>query len=264
MSYRPEKYWGGLLEDDDLSRTGHADLPIVFNRWLYRNGQRNLDGFLAKRGLAVPARVFDAGAGTGFWVDHWLQRGARRVDGCDLVPAAVERLARRQVGDFSVADLSDGPPTASSYPLVSAMNVLLHITADDAFDRALGALAALVEPGGHLLLAEPAVTDARRATPFDPATHARVRHVDRYDPAGLQLVAVAPTAVVGADPIEGSRLWGLTWRLATGVARRGERPAAVAGRSIYVADAVLMRGPWRSTGKFFLFRRPALGGPARA
>lgn len=256
MGYRPDRYWGGLLEEDDLSRTGYADLPLTFNRWLYRNGQRNLDAFLAKQGLAVPERVFDAGAGTGFWVEHWLARGARRVDGCDLVPAAVERLARRQVGDFSVADLADGAPTGSSYRLVSAMNVLLHITADDAFARALGGLAAMVEPGGHLLLAEPAVRDERRAARLDPASHSRVRHVDAYQAPGLELVDIAPTAVVGADPIEGSRLWGFAWRLATRVARRGDRFGAAAGRSIYTLDQVLMRGPWAPTGKFLLFRRP--------
>lgn len=255
MGYRPDRYWGGLLQEDDLSRTGYADLPLAFNRWLYRNGQRNLDAFMARQGVTVPDRVFDAGAGTGFWVDHWLARGARRVDGCDLVPAAVERLGRREVGDFSVADLADGAPTGSSYLLVSAMNVLLHITADDGFARALDGLAGMVAPGGHLLLAEPAVRDARRAAPFDPATHARVRHVDAYQPRGLVLVAIAPTAVVGADPIEGSRLWGLAWRLATRVAHRGDRLGAAAGRSIFILDPLLMRGPWAPTGKFLLFRR---------
>jgi SAM-dependent methyltransferase len=255
MGYRPDSYWGGLLEDDDLSRTGYADMPLEFNRWLYRNGQRNLDAFMRTQGVRVPERVFDAGAGTGFWVDHWLARGAKRVDGCDLVPAAVMRLAARQVGDFAIADLADGPPTRSSYPLVSAMNVLLHITSDDAFSRALDGLASMVEPGGHLLLAEPAVHDARRATPFDPATHARVRHLDAYHAPGLELVAVAPTAVIGADPIEGSRVWGHVWRLATRVAGRGTRLGAVAGRAIYVLDPLLMRGPWAPTGKFLLFRR---------
>jgi SAM-dependent methyltransferase len=252
--YRPDEYWGALLERDDLSRTGHAELPVAFNAWLYRNGARNLDRFLAAHGVAVPARVFDAGIGNGYWVSHWLRRGAERVDGCDLVPAAVARISERfPGGHFEVANLEHGPPTTARYPLVSAMNVLLHITTDDGFTRALESLAALVEPGGRLLLAEPAVRDTRRATPYRPDVHARVRHLSAYAPPGMRLVAVGPTAVLGADPIEGTAIWGRVWNLLRIAARRGSLVGEAAGRLPYLLDPLLIRAGRAPTGKFLLF-----------
>ncbi len=253
--YEPDDYWGSLLEHDGLRVTGHAELASSFNAWLYRNGQRNLDRFLRRTLRAIPDRVFDAGVGTGFWVEHWYARGAEVVDGCDLVPEAVARVQRRLRGSFRVANLADGAPTTETYPLVSAMNVLLHITDDAAFERALGGLAGMVADDGHLLIADAAVVDPKHATPYDPQVHARIRCLTAYRPPGLVLRAWAPTAVVGADPIEGSRLWRTLWRVLSAAARRGEVAGAVAGASAYGADTLLMRTGWAPSGKFLLFAR---------
>ena len=87
-----------------------------------------------------------------------------QVDGCDLVPSAVDQL---RVADpdaqFWVADASspDGilaqseGLAAESYDLVTATSVLLHVTEDESFAQALKNVAAAVKPGGHLLLVEP-------------------------------------------------------------------------------------------------------------
>lgn len=254
--YRPSDYWTSQFEHEGLRATGHTELAASFNAWLYRNGQRNLDRFLRRFFQQTQQRVFDAGIGTGFWVDHWYARGADLVDGCDLVPEAVARLQARRKGSFSVANLADGAPTSATYPLVSAMNVLLHITSDAAFARALAGLAEMVEPGGHLLIADAAVRDANNATPYDPHVHARVRSLRSYSPPGLSLQAWAPTTVIGADPIEGSRVWKASWRVLRALSRRGEVPGALAGRWVYAVDPVLMRAGWSPSGKFLLFAKP--------
>ena len=253
--YRPGDYWASLLEHDDLRATGHSELASSFNGWLYRNGRRNLDRFLRTTLNHAPRRVFDAGVGTGFWVNHWYARGADVVDGCDIVPDAVARIRARRPGTFNVANLADGAPSEKRYPLVSAMNVLLHITDDAAFERALEGLAAMVDDGGQLLIADAAVRDGSRATPFDSSTHARVRSLGAYAPPGLSLTAWGPTTVIGADPIEGSRLWRATWRVLRALARRGETAGAIAGMTVYAIDPLLMRGGWSPSGKFLLFTR---------
>ena len=97
MPYTPIDYWARLHERDDLSAVGQSGLPTAMNRWLYRALDRNVAAFLRRHGLSdpFPDRVFDVGAGIGFWVDAWHRRGAIRVDGCDLVPDAVTRLNER-------------------------------------------------------------------------------------------------------------------------------------------------------------------------
>ena len=254
-NYVPADYWARLHDRDDLSAVGQSALPAAFNSWLYRNGARNLRRFLSKRLRKAPATVYDAGAGTGYWVDFWMNRGAR-VDGSDLVETAVRRLAKRFAGEFDVLDITAGAPQRT-YELVSCMNVLLHVLDDTAFERALSNLAGAVAPGGYLLLAEPiARTEA-------VGHQSRVRSINRYtEPlgrVGLRLRAIGGTSVIGADPIETSHrlypVWKFIWRLNSWVARRSQATAVLAGAVIYVLDPGLLAMGFSPSGKFALFQR---------
>jgi 2-polyprenyl-3-methyl-5-hydroxy-6-metoxy-1,4-benzoquinol methylase len=255
--YIPQEHWENLHAREDLSAVGQSGLPAGFNAWLYRNGARNLNRFLASYLRRDPDTVYDVGAGTGYWVAYWLHRGAARVDGSDLVETAVRRLSSRFPGDFTVLDISSGSPTAR-YDLVSCMNVLLHIVDEAAFEQALRHLAGAVAPGGALLLADPMASRE-----WAGAT-SRVRPIDRYTTqlaaAGLQLRATAGTTVVGADPIERAArlypLWRLWWSAASGLARRSRFASAVVGRMIYAVDPTLLRLGLEPSGKFALFERP--------
>lgn len=255
--YVPQEYWETLHSREDLSAVGQSGLPAGFNTWLYKNGARNLDRFLARNLREHPKSVYDVGAGTGYWVEYWLRRGAARVDGSDLVEAAVRRLSSRFPGDFAVLDISAGSPTAE-YELVSCMNVLLHVTDEAAFDQALRHLAGAVAPGGALLLADPV------ASREWAGTTSRVRAIERYTTnlvaAGLQLRATAGTTVIGADPIERAArlysLWRLWWSVASGLARRSRVATALVGRFIYAVDPTLLRFGLKPSGKFVLFERP--------
>jgi len=272
MPYDPDAYWRTLHERDDLSAVGQSALPVALNMWLYRALARNLRRFVRRHGLdrPPPPRAFDVGSGTGFWVGFWHERGVWQVDGCDLVPAAVERLNARfgPRGDrFTVADIVDGSGLPiDPYPLVSVMNVLLHVTSDDAFHRALGNVARLVAPGGHLLLVEPILRDASYARPATADQHSRARPLADYrDPlvaAGLELVDLAPAVALANNPIEaGSRpayaRYAGWWRWVARQAKRGPRRAAAVGLVVALADRVAMTTGVAPSSKIALFRRPA-------
>jgi SAM-dependent methyltransferase len=254
--YIPQEYWDSLHGRNDLSAVGQSGLPAHFNAWLYRNGARNLDGFLARSLIGRPASVYDVGAGTGYWVAYWIRRGAR-VAGSDLVETAVSRLSERLVGDFTVLDISARAPSGQ-YELVSCMNVLLHITDDAAFERALTHLATAVAPGGWLLIADP-IADREWA-----GTTSRARRLERYEvplaAAGLKLRAVAGTTVIGANPIERSArlhpIWRAWWGGASGIARRSRTLSDLLGRLIYAVDPMLLKLGLAPSGKFALFERP--------
>src|SRR5207245_4500777 len=158
----------------------------------------------------VTARVFDVGSGTGFWVKFWLDRGATTIDGCDLVPAAVERLSIRFGSTgcrFSVADISDPAGIAAeTYDLVNCPNVLLHVTDDDRFRQALANVAALVAPGGTLLLVDPILLHDEFLRPATPDQQSRARPLGTYraplEAAGLRLEALEAATAIGNNPIE--------------------------------------------------------------
>ena len=214
MPYTPSQYWSRLHDRRDLSAVGQSGLPSTMNAQLYRILARNLRRFLRTHGLErVGPSVFEVGAGSGYWFELWHELGAERIDGCDLVPAAVEDLNNRfgNAGQFRVADIGNDALGPETYDFVACMNVLLHLTDDVKFDHALDSIARLVRPGGKLLLTEPILYHDQFARPYDPELSSRARPLRRYrDPLeklGLKLQAVAAGTAIGNNPIEARSRW---------------------------------------------------------
>lgn len=275
MSYDPSEHWARLHERGDLSSVGQSALPADLNHWLYRALERRVRWFVRRHHLLDgDPTVFDVGAGTGYWVRVWHELGAARVDGCDLVQAAADRLNARFAahGDrFVAADVGAAEPDlpATHYALVSVMNVLLHITDDAAFERALANVAGLVGPGGALLLVEPILLDATYERPPKEGATSRARTLAAYrDPllaAGLELVEVAGAVAMANNPIEaGSRTaherYGRWWKW---VARRAKTsPGSIRwlGPLMLALDRVALAAGAAPSSKIALFRRPRSGG----
>jgi SAM-dependent methyltransferase len=271
MSYDPRDHWSRLHARGDLSSVGQSGLPADLNSWLYRALERRVRWFARRHNLLDGvSTAFDVGAGTGYWVRVWHDLGVPRVDGCDLVPEAVERLADAfgVRGDrFYAADIGapDGGLPAERYDLVSVMNVLLHLTDDAAFERALANLAALVAPGGRMVLVEPILLDASYERPPTPTQTSRARSFAAYrDPllaAGLELVELRGAVAMANNPIEaGSRsaydryLRGWKW-----VARRAKSsPQSIRwlGPLMLGLDRAALALGAAPSSKIVLFRRP--------
>ncbi len=271
MSYDPRDHWSRLHARGDLSSVGQSGLPADLNSWLYRALERRVRWFIRRHhALDGVTSAFDVGSGTGYWVRVWHELGVRRVDGCDLVPAAVAQLegAFAARGDrFYSADIGamDSGLPADRYGLVSVMNVLLHLTDDAAFERALGNLAALVAPGGRLILVEPILLDATYERPATPTQTSRARAWAAYrNPllaAGLELVELRGAVAMANNPIEGgSRAaydrylrW---WRW---VARRAKTsPGSIRwiGPLMLAIDRIVLAFGAAPSSKIVLFRRP--------
>ncbi len=151
--------------------------------------------------------VLEVGAGLGEFASQFS--GLSRHVVTDVDPEAVqlmaERFADRPEVEARQLDLAHGPydvqPRVST---VVAINVLEHIEADS---DALRSLAAIVEPGGSIVLWVPAYQQLYGD--FDR----RVGHVRRYTPATLR------SAIVGAGLTPGevkpvNLLGGVAWWLA--------------------------------------------------
>jgi SAM-dependent methyltransferase len=268
--YDPKAYWARLHEEGSLRSVGQSGLPVELNAWLYRALERNLRSFLRRYGLTrpPPRRVYEVGAGTGYWTPFWHHLGAERVDGCDLAEAAIDRLRERfPGGTFVAGDIAESGviPADGSYDLVTVFNVLLHIMDEERFAEAARNLAAAVAPGGHVLLVEPALFLAESVRPLRPNASSTARPLERYrdvlETAGLEFVVGEASTTVANNPIEqglahiGRFQW--SWKTAVKNARKGPRRAALVGRILYFIDRPLMRTGVAPSGKILLFRRPA-------
>ena len=279
MAYDPRDHWARLHARGDLSSVGQSGLPAGLNAWLYRALERRVRWFVRRhRALGGVGAVFDVGSGTGYWVRIWHDLGAPTVDGCDLVPAAVERLEAEfgPLGDrFVAADIGATRPNlpAGPYGFVSVMNVLLHLTDDEAFRRALASIAALVGPGGTLLLVEPILLDPTWERPVGNTQTSRARALAAYrDPllaAGLELVDLRGAVALANNPIEaGSRTaydrFGRWWRWVARRAKRSPGSMRWLGPLMLALDRVALAAGAAPSSKIALFRRPDVPGPGSA
>ncbi|MEP7028697.1 MAG: class I SAM-dependent methyltransferase [Candidatus Eisenbacteria bacterium] len=193
-NFDARRFWQDTLSRDfDLKGTGHPGMSAAYNERCYRLRGFVLDQVLAKHRVPVAGReVLDAGCGSGFFVEHFLERGAT-VTGVDLTDVAVERLGGRfPQARFQVGDLSTWRPDRP-YDLVSCFDVLFHIVDDDAWDAAMTNLADAVKPGGWLVFTEHFPNEVAGGQ----AVHNKSRGREAYETAlmarGLAVHAERPT-----------------------------------------------------------------------
>jgi SAM-dependent methyltransferase len=151
-------YWESLHNRSyGLTSVGYICVGRPFNAWMYRVRRRV---FRKTVRAFVPARdpeILDIGSGTGFYLDRWRELGFRRISGSDVSKMAVERLRERYPSlDLDQFDIGEEPAgvVQRQFDIVSIIDVLFHITSDRKYEQAFANLAALVKPGGILVLSE--------------------------------------------------------------------------------------------------------------
>jgi glycogen synthase len=269
--YDAKDYWSRLHARQELSAVGQSALPDDLNVWLYRVLERNVRRFVARRGVLDEVdAAFDVGVGSGYWVRVWHDLGVPRVDGCDLVPDAVARVAATfgARGDaFVTADVSsiDSGLPDRQYGFVSVMNVLLHVTDDDSFRQALANVARLVRPGGFLLLVEPVLLDPAYGRDVRPEQHSRARPLAAYgDPllaAGLELITLRGAVALANNPIEARspaayRRYQRWWAWVARTAKTEPNRIRRLGTLIVILDRAALLAGAAPSSKILLLRRP--------
>lgn len=155
--YDREKFWADRYRNIDITKSGHVDLPVAYNRWLYRRKKERLLKGLRKAGFDERgSSVLEIATGTGVYVEMWKQLNVKKLVGIDISQAATDALrARFSEYEFHKRDLSTPDLAAdvgSDFDLVTAVDMLYHIVDDHEFPVALENLAATVKPGGYLAI----------------------------------------------------------------------------------------------------------------
>ena len=128
-----------------------AMLDVDEHHWWYRGRRAIVDAELARIPLPTPARILDAGCGSGRMLEELVRYG--QVSGLELDPRAAEVARARGHGEVQVARLERLPWAEHSFDLITCLDVLEH-TPDDR--QTLTELRRVCAVGGWLLLTVPA------------------------------------------------------------------------------------------------------------
>lgn len=242
--YEAQSYWKQRLERDfSLVGVGYRSFGAAFNRWQYRAYLRNLEWAQERFGFNLGRdSILECGLGTGFFLDYYERLGNKNFSGVDLTEISVENARKRFPGrTFRQGDISDPAlDLGAQFDLVTAFAVLLHITDDAAFGRAMKNLCHHCKT--WLLISDP--FPRRRHDP-GVATHNVIRSYGEYEAAlsanGFEIAGVVPIFALLAPPRADARLWFWTWSVVLRVLTVTEFTGNLAGACFYWLDGVLIR-----------------------
>jgi len=163
-----------------------AMLEVDEHHWWYRGRRAVVAAELARLPIRRPARVLDAGCGSGRMLLELQRYGD--VSGIELDEDAAACACRRGPFDVRIGRLEEMPWPDSSFELITCLDVIEH-TPDDT--RTLRELRRVCRPGGWLLATVPAYQALWSR--HDEANH----HYRRYDRASLTGAAMAAGWRVG-------------------------------------------------------------------
>jgi SAM-dependent methyltransferase len=161
--------------DRDYERQTHE---AEDRHWWYRGRRTVLDGVIAQLGLPKPARILDAGCGSGRNMVELARLGT--VTGIELSPTSVAIARERGCGEVIEGSVLELPFDGDSFDLAVSLDVIEHLEDDLA---ALRELRRAVAPGGVLLVTVPAYQWLWSG--HDVVNH----HHRRYTRSSLQRVA---------------------------------------------------------------------------
>ncbi len=154
-----------------------AMLATDERHWWFRGRRRIIRAELDRLELPRPARLLDAGCGSGRTLDELRDYGV--VEGLELDPQAAQ-MARARGHRVHTGRIEELPWAAGEFDVVTCLDVLEH-TADDL--RTLRELRRVTRQGGYLLLTVPAYQMLWSA--YDIECH----HYRRYQLRTLRRVA---------------------------------------------------------------------------
>ena len=215
MAFDARTYWETHhARGMTLDTVGWTGLGRAFNGWMYAV-RRHVFKRVVPRAIAITAdaRVLDVGSGTGFYLRLWRELGVRRIEGSDMSERAVDALrAANPEVTVHVLDIGGETPAlpAGGYDVVSAMDMLFHIVDDAAYRRAIANLAALVRPGGHVVLTEN-LLDGRVEKAPAQTSRSEEEILGLLGEAGLEPVTCAPDFVLLNGPVDSTNRWLHGW-----------------------------------------------------
>jgi 2-polyprenyl-3-methyl-5-hydroxy-6-metoxy-1,4-benzoquinol methylase len=242
-----KSYWEGRLASNwGLQGVGYLGLGVRYNKWLYAVRREILRRHLSDLAIKLSdANVLDIGSGTGFWLEQWKSLGVRSLRGTDIAAVAVERLKKTfadlDVTQLDIAENLEDRGWGQSFEIVSAFDVLFHITDENRFRRAIENISSVLKLGGYLFFSENFVHSAARRS--DHQVSRSLEEIESIvEKCGLRIIRRAPMFVLMNAPIDTSSRWPmLAWRAFLAPVHFVPMLGSVYGAALYPLELALTR-----------------------
>ena len=186
-----QEYWDKLLsENTSLKGVGWPNWPESYNLILYKKYLKGFEKVIIdlqkKYGFTLNEKinVFEIGPGSGFYTNYFHQAGVQNYTGADISETSVQKLRSKYPAfSFIRKDISENDTyvteNENKFDLICIVDVLLHITDDAKFRRAVVNICRMLKNGGYLIVGD-AISIYRKANHAEGTkyTHDVSRHID--------------------------------------------------------------------------------------
>jgi 2-polyprenyl-3-methyl-5-hydroxy-6-metoxy-1,4-benzoquinol methylase len=242
----PGEYWQNRLTANySLDGTGYQTLGQQYNRWMYKI-RKVIVKRVVKRSISElnSKDVFDIGSGTGFYIDMWRKLGVISVCGSDITDVAVLKLRQNYPSseffklDIGQDELPDQLSTRR-FDIISAFDVLFHITDDDRYRNAILNISRLLREDGIFLFSENFLhRDALRS---QHQVSRPIGSIERIlQERGFKILDRIPMFMIMNAPVDtDSRILTSTWKLIRSTAKKGKFASNFTGCMLYPLEYIL-------------------------
>ena len=242
----PGEYWQNRLTANySLDGTGFQALGQEYNRWMYRIRKVIVRKAVKRTISKLDVKdVFDIGSGTGFYIEMWIKLGASGVIGSDITDVAVLNLRQNYPSnEFFKLDIGQevlpDELSAKKFDIISAFDVLFHITDDVRYSNAILNINHLLRKDGIFLFSENFLhRDALRSQHQVSRPLASIERL--LQEAGFTILDRIPMFVIMNAPVDtNNRILPSTWKSIRVAAKKGKIASNITGCILYPLELVL-------------------------
>ncbi len=242
----PGEYWQNRLTANySLDGTGFQALGQHYNKWMYRIRKVIVKRVVNRTISELNVKdAFDIGSGTGFYIDMWIELGATGVIGSDITDVAVSKLGEKYPSnEFFKLDIGQNvlPDQLSGrkFDIISAFDVLFHITDDVRYRNAILNISRLLREDGTFLFSENFLhRDALRSQHQVSRPLLSIERI--LQESGFKILDRIPMFVIMNAPVDtNSRLLQTTWKLIRTTAKKGRFASNFTGCLLYPLELIL-------------------------
>lgn len=230
VEYKPFNYWEErLTKDFSLGGVGMLGLGQIYNSWLYRIKVLAVNRAIRAMNIKIQGQsVLDVGCGTGFWLSYWKRKGAAKLTGIDITEIAINRLRQRfpDIALYQDNIARPGLNIPDTFDVISAFDILFHITDDQEWVTALENIVKHLKRGGWLLITDLFLHD-RDFRGYHQVSRRLAEYEAQLKKLGVKVLGRFPVFVFAHPPLDASGRWRRIlekiWSLQTTALRNAKR-----------------------------------------